>query len=140
MALPHFQVLERNNKSWLVFGDYLQLHSKDNEVQERRLTLAFCGRQAEQALPESLLLALKLPKNGQQFKKIPQTESFSDKLLLSLGKENSAQSIEVLVNPDNPHQQIEQVLIRCYSGFCFICSAAKRRFIRSLALLITPYQ
>lgn len=115
LALPHFQVLERKNKSWLVFGDYLQLHVKDNELQELRLTPAFSIQQAEQPLPEPLLLALKLPKNGQQFKiQFPQTESFSDKLLLSLSQENSSQSIEVMVNPDSPEQEVEQVLIRYY--------------------------
>lgn len=115
MALPHFQVIERQNKNWLVFGDYLQLHIKDNAVQELRLTPAFSRQQAAQPLPQALLQALQLPKNGQQLKtQFPQTESFSDKLLLSLSQENSAQSIEVLVDPDSPEQQIEQLLIRYY--------------------------
>lgn len=115
LALPHFQVVERKNKSWLVFGDYLQLHVKNDEVQELRLTPAFSRQETEQSLPEALILALKLPKNGKQLKtQFPQTESFSDKLLLNLDQENSSQSIEMLVNSDSPEQPIEQVLIRYY--------------------------
>ncbi|WP_333796398.1 hypothetical protein [Rheinheimera sp.] len=115
LASPHFQVIERKDKNWLVFGDYLQLHIKNNEVQELRLTPAFSELNANKALPLALLHALDLPDNGQQLKQqYPHAQRFADKVLLQLQQDLSSQSIEVLIDPDSPDEKIEQLSIRYY--------------------------
>lgn len=115
LALPQHQVIERKEKTWLVFGEHLQLHIQNDRVRAVRLTPSLFLTGANKTFSPKMLHALGLAENGKQMlSRFADMQQLGDKLVLSLNAGESEQMVELTVDPDSEELVIEQVLIRYY--------------------------